>query len=93
MTEERITNVEMPAGNTHTHTTVVTDEPRRGGGSTLLIILVLVVLAVLAFVLLGPMTGAEVAKDNAVADAAGSVGAAAEEVGAAADQAADAVTN
>ncbi len=93
MTQERIARVDSSAAGTHTHTTVITDGPNRGGGSALLIILVLVVLGLFAFVLLGPMAGAKVAKDNAVADAAGSVGEAAESVGAAADGAADAITN
>lgn len=89
MTEERITQVGAPGQATHTHTTVITDPPRRGGGATLLVVLALLVLAVLGFMFLGPMSGAEIAKDNAVAEAAGSVGAAAEEVGAAAEEAAD----
>ena len=89
MTEERITRVEAPGEPTHTHTTIVTDEPRRGGGSsTLMILLVIVVLAVAGFFIFNQMSGAEVAKDNAIADAASEVGTAAGQVGDAAEDAA-----
>ena len=81
MTEERITRVDTPRDGTHTHTTIVTDEPRRSGAGTWLILLVILVLAAIAFVAFNQMSGAEVAKDNAVADAAGQVGAAAGQVG------------
>lgn len=92
MVEERITEVETPSGNTHTHTTVV-DGERRGGGATWAIVLLLIVLAAVAIWFFSGMSGAEVAKDNAIADAAGEVGAAAGEVGDAAQEAADAVAN
>jgi hypothetical protein len=88
MVEERITRVNAPGEGMHSHTTVITDEPRRRGGGTLLVVLALLALAALAFVLLSPMSGAEVAKDTAIADAAGEVGAAAGEVGEAAQSAA-----
>ena len=93
MTEERITRVETPEGNTHTSTTIVNDgEPRRGGGGMTWFVLFVVLLAVLvgiwAFTQLGET---EMAKDTAVAEAADSVGAAAEEVGDAAQQAGEAV--
>jgi uncharacterized protein HemX len=91
MAEERITEVETPSGNTHT--TVVTDAPRTGGGATWLILLLLLVVVAVAAVYLSGMSGAEVAKDNAVADAAEDVGTAAGQVGDAAQDAADAVTN
>ena len=93
MVEERITEVETPSGNTHTHTTVVSDERRSGGGSTWLIVLLVLVLAGVAVWFFSGMSGAEVAKDNAVAEAAGSVGEAANQVGDAAQDAADSVTN
>ena len=92
MVEERHTEVHTPSGDTHTHTTVVRDEPRSGGGTWLIALLVLVVLVVgiWAFMQYG---GAEVNKDNAVAEAADSVGTAAEQVGDAAQDAADSVGN
>ena len=89
MTEERITQVEAPGEGTHTHTTIVTDQPRRSGAGTWLVLLILVVLGVLAFIIFNQMSGAEVAKDTAIADAAGDVGAAAGQVGDAAQDAAD----
>jgi len=92
MTDERITETRDELGNTHTtHTIVRDDAPRQGGGSTLLILLVGVVLAVGAFILFSQMSGAEVAKDIAVAEAAGEVGDAAGQVGDAAQNAGNAV--
>ena len=93
MVEERITQVETPSGDTHTHTTVVTDAPRSGGGATWLIVLLLVVIAAVAVFYLSGMSGSEVAKDNAVAEAADNVGNAAQQVGDAAQDAADSVTH
>ena len=91
MAEERITHVETPSGDTHTHTTVVSDAPRSGGGAMWAIVLLLVVIAAVAVFYLSGMSGSEVAKDNAVAEAAGDVGAAAQQVGDAARDAADSV--
>ena len=64
MVEERITEVETPSGGTHTHTTVVSDQPRSGGGAMWLVILVLIVVAGVAVFYLSGMSGAEGAKDN-----------------------------
>jgi hypothetical protein len=93
MTEERITQVETPEGNTHTSTTIVTDgEPRRSGSGGTWFVLFVVLLAVLvgiwAFTQMG---GAEIQKDNAMTEAANSVGAAADKVGDAAQDAGSAV--
>jgi uncharacterized protein HemX len=92
MTEERITTTQMPYGAEHTHTTVITDAPRSSGGGgkwlVLLLILVVAVIGVFAFM---QTSGAEVAKDNAVAEAAGEVGDAASAVGDAAKDAADSI--
>lgn len=92
MTEERTTETRTPEGNVHTHTTVVTDQPRSGGGFKWLGLLVLVIVAVAAVLIFTRMSDAEVAKDNAVAGAAEDVGAAAGQVGDAAEQAIDSVT-
>lgn len=82
MTEERITTIETPEGNTHTtHTTVVSDEPRSGGAGKWVLILIVLALAVLAAIAFMQMSGAEVAKDNAIGDAADQVGEAAGTVG------------
>ncbi|MGX7952458.1 hypothetical protein ACWPM1_07810 [Tsuneonella sp. HG249] len=89
MVEERITEVETPTGNTHTTHTVVHDGERRGGGSGWLILLVLIVALVAGFLIFSNMSGSEVAKDNAIADAATNVGEAAQNVG---DAAQDAVS-
>ncbi len=92
MAEERITQVETPTGS-HTHTTVVSDRPRSGGGAMWLVALLLLVVVAFAVFYFSGMSGAEVAKDNAVAEAADDVGNAAQQVGDAAQDAADAVTN
>lgn len=90
MTEERITETETPSGNTHTTHTVVTDDgARRGGGSGWLIALVLILVAIAGIYFVSQQTGAETAKDNAVAEAANSVSDAATQVGAAAKDAVD----
>jgi hypothetical protein len=93
MVEERITQVETPSGDTHTHTTVVSDTPRSGGGATWLIVLLLVVVAAIAVFYLSGTSGSEVAKDNAVAQAADDVGNAAQQVGDAAQDAAKSATH
>ena len=54
-----------------------------------MIVLAIIVLGVVGFVIFGQMSGAEVAKDDAIADAAGQVGNAAGQVGDAARDAAD----
>lgn len=88
MTEERIVETQTPSGNTHTTHTVVTDDgARRRGGAGWLIALVLIIAALGAFYLFSQQNGAEVAKDNAVAEAAGDVGEAASQVGEAAKDA------
>lgn len=92
MVEERTTEVETPRGDTHTHTTVVTDEPSRGS-SGWIIALVLIVALIVGIYLFSQTGGAEIAKDNAVAEAAGEVGDAAQQAGDAVDRAADEVTD
>ena len=87
MTEERITEVETPSGNTHTSHTVV--ERDRGGGSGWLIAIILILALLIGGYFLMRGTNSEVARDNAVAEAAGDVGDAAQKVG---DAAEDAVT-
>jgi uncharacterized protein HemX len=90
MVEERITRVETPAGDSHTHTTVVTDAPRSSGsGAMWVVVLLLIVVAAIAVFYLSGMSGSETAKDNAVAEAAGDVGDAAQQVGDAAQDAAN----
>lgn len=92
MTEERRTETVDEAGNTHTHTTVIHDEPRRGGASWVLL-LVLLVVVVAGIYLLTQMGNSQVARDTAIADAANNVGDAAQQVGEAAQDVADDVTN
>ena len=89
MVEERITEVETPSGNTHTHTTVVSDAPRSGGGAMWIVVLLLVVVAAIAVFYLSGISGSEAAKDNDVAEAASDVGNAAQQVGDAAQDAAN----
>lgn len=76
-----------------THTTIITDNPRRSGGGMLMVVLVLLVLVVGALWIASGMSGSEVAKDNAVAQAADKVGNAAAQVGDAAQDVADDVTS
>lgn len=90
--EERIVETRTPAGDTHTHTEIVRDVPARsGGGAGWLIAIVLIVALVVGAFLFMQNSSSEVAKDNAIAGAAESVGNAAESVGDAADQAADSI--
>jgi len=96
MTEERIVETRGPEGATHTHTTVITDgqsERRGGGASTAILLIVAAIVVIAAIWAFSGMSGAEVAKDNAVASAAGEVGEAAGAVGDAARDAAGAITN
>jgi hypothetical protein len=94
MTEERITEVETPEGNTHTHTTVVHhDEPHRKGGSGWVIALVLVLAVIAGVYFFTQMSGAEAAKDTAIADAATEVGDAAQQAGQAVEDVANEVTD
>jgi len=94
VTEERITEIETPTGDTHTTHTIVTDgEPRRGGGSGWVIAIVLIIALIAGFMIFSNMSGAETAKDNAVADAASNVGDAAQQVGEAAQDVASDVTD
>ena len=88
MTEERITEVETPSGNTHTSHTIVDREPRSGGSGWLIAIVLILALLIGGYFLMRG-TNSEVARDNAVAEAAGDVGDAAQKVG---DAAEDAVT-
>lgn len=90
MTEERITETTDASGNTHT-THVVSD--RESGGSAKWVFLLILVVAIGAAVYFFTQTNAsEIAKDNAVAEAAGDVGEAAGQVGEAANDVADSVT-
>jgi hypothetical protein len=90
MAEERITEVETPSGNTHTsHTIVERDPDRRGGGSGWLIAVILVLALLIGGYFLMQNSNSDVAKDNAVAEAAQDVGNAANQVGDAAQNAAN----
>jgi hypothetical protein len=94
MTEERVTEVHTPDGNTHTtHTTVISDEPRRGGGGGWAIAIVLLLAIIVGVWAFSTWGNSEVAENAAVADAAAEVGDAAQQVGDAAQDAADSVAN
>lgn len=94
MTEERVTKVRSPDGETEsTHTTVVSDEPRRGGGSGWAIAIVLLLAVIVGIWAFSTWGGSEMAENAAVSDAAGEVGDAAQQVGDAAQDAADSVGN
>lgn len=91
MTEERITETTTPTGETHTTHTVITDGETRRGGTNWGILLLVLVVAIAGIFFLTQMSGSEVAKDNAVAEAASEVGDAANQVGDAAQNAGEAV--
>jgi len=92
--EERITETRTPDGDTHTtHTEIIREEPRRSGGAGWGIVIVLVLAVVIGAFFLMQGNSAEVAKDNAIADAATNIGSAAQSVGNAADKAADSIAN
>ena len=91
MTEERITETTTPSGETHTTHTVISDGEGRSGGTSWGILLLVLLVAVVGLFLFTQMSGAEVAKDNAVAEAADQVGDAANQVGEAAQNAGQAV--
>ena len=92
MADDRITETRTtdPQGNTHT---TVTHDTRSGGGGggggggKIAILLVLVLLVAVGVWFFTQQSGAEIAKDNAVADAANRVGEAANQVGDAAQDA------
>ena len=92
MTEERFTETNAPEGNTHTHTTVITDQPRSGGAFKWIALLALIIVGIGAVLVFSQLGDAETAKDSAVADAAAQVGEAAGQVGDAAEQAVDEVS-
>ncbi|WP_137680277.1 hypothetical protein [Aurantiacibacter suaedae] len=95
MSEERTTITTDEAGNTHSHTTTyVRDDAPRSSSSGVWVIAVLVLAALLiGGLFLTQMSNAEVAKDNAVAEAANSVSGAADQVGDTVKQVGDSVTN
>lgn len=94
MTEERTTKVEDADGSTHTTTTIVRDEAPSGGGSGRWVLWIVLLAAIGAGVwFFTGMSGAEIAKDNAVAEAASDVGEAAQQAGDAVQDVADDITD
>lgn len=94
MTEERIDKVEQADGSTNTTTTIVRDsEPERGGSGRWVLIIVLLIAAGLGLWIFSGMSDSEMAKDDAVAEAAANVGNAAQQAGDAAQDVADDVTD
>jgi flagellar basal body-associated protein FliL len=91
MTEERITEHTDQDGHTHTTHTIVTEGERKSGGMTIVLLIVALIAVVAAIYLFSNMSNAEVAKDNAVGDAASQVGDAANQAGDAIENAADRV--
>jgi hypothetical protein len=88
MAEEHITTVEPREGGA-THTTIISDGERRGSGAGWLIAVILIVALIAGIFIFSGTTGSEVAKDNAIANAANQVGDAAQQAGNAAQDAAD----
>ncbi len=92
MTNERITETTDSQGNTHT-TRVISEGGSSSGGSAKWVFLIILVAAIGVGAYLFSQTGAaEIAKDNAIADAANEVGEAAGQVGEAAQDVADTVS-
>ena len=94
MTEERITETTDSRGNTHT-TRVIHDNgaERSGGGmAKWAFLIVLVVALAVGGYLLTQTNASEIARNDAIADAAQDVGNAAGQVGDAAEDAANTVT-
>jgi hypothetical protein len=83
--------VENRADGTSDRTTIVRDSQDSKGSSTWIVLLAILVLGAVAFFAFSQMSDAEVAKDNAVADAANAVDNAADNVGAAAGDVSQAV--
>jgi hypothetical protein len=90
MTEERETRIDEPQGHAGNHTTIVHERRSTSAGTWLLVGLAIVALAAAVWAF-STMGGAETAKDNAIADAAGEVGQAADQIGDAAQNVGDAV--
>ena len=90
VTENTTADPVHPADTTR-HTTVVTEKRSGGSGWVIALIVLLIAAAVGYFALRA--SDAEVAKDNAVENAANQVGSAAESVGDAAQDAADNLGN
>lgn len=83
--------VENRPDGTTDRTTIVRDSHDSRGSSTWIVLLAILVLGAVAFFAFSQMSDAEVAKDNAVADAANAVDNAADDVGAAAGDVSQAV--
>lgn len=86
--------VETNTGEPTTRTTIIREgEPaaRKSGGGMLIGLIAVLILGAAAFFVFDRMGDAEIAKDDAVADAAGAVGNAADNVGEAAANAGAAV--
>jgi hypothetical protein len=93
MTEERIIRTDNPDGTSSTtHTTVISDRESGGAGKWVFFLLLAVALLIGAYFLM-QASGAEIAKDNAVGNAAEQVGDAAGQVGEAAQEAGEAVSD
>ena len=91
MTEERITQTTDDTGNTHTTHTIVHDGGSQSGGFRWGLLLLVAVIAIGAFIVFSQVSDAEIARDNAIADAADEVGEAAGQVGEAAQDAGEAL--
>jgi hypothetical protein len=95
MTDERITTVEHvnETGDTVTRTTHVAGDGASKGGFGWMVIVVLLVAVAAGAYLFSQTSASEVAKDNAIAQAAGNVGEAANSVGEAASDVGEAATD
>jgi uncharacterized membrane protein len=91
MSEERVTTYETPESKNTT--TVIHEGPARSGSGMGWLFGIVLLIAVLAVVyLMAVRSDSDVAKDNAIANAATEVGSAARQVGTAAEEAANNVS-
>lgn len=88
MADERATT-DSTRDDAPSHTTVIHETSSSGSGTGIFIAVILLIAVIAGIYLFSQSSSTESAKDNAVAEAAKSVGGAADQVGDAADRAAD----
>ena len=88
MTQERITETTDSQGNTHT-TRVISDGRTESGGGKWVFLIILLIAVGAGIYFFTQTSASEMAKDNAIGEAASQVGEAANQVGEAAQDAAD----
>lgn len=93
MTKERITEHTDSSGNTHTTRTIETGDSSGGGAAKWVFLIILVAAIAVAGYFLTRTNASEIARNNAITEAANEVGDAAGEVGNAAQEAGQAASD